>query len=166
MEVFILGILIGLVIIVIIYSSLKTRKIYSENLEMDFQNEELMKRIEKRLHQRGFKFKAIKKHYYFYSINDTKTKQILPRIRVYTKNINKYGLIINKEFGEIKENNELRRETLEFFYANSLKGMLIYNEKDDKLEIIKIRKSSPYLYLEILLLSLILLGIYLIYIKI
>lgn len=165
MEVFILGILISIVIIVIIYSSLKTRDIYSEKIDNDLKNEDLMKKIEKKLQQRGFKFEAIKKYCYFYYINNTRIKQKLPRIRVYTKKIGKYGLIINKEFEEIKENQELRREILEFLNSSSLKGILLYNVKSDKLEIVNTKKRFIYLWVEILLFF-ILIGIYFVYIKI
>ena len=139
MEAFVLGSIVLAVLLFLIYSSLKTKKIYSENLEYEPKNEDFMKKIEKRLMLKGYKFKTIHKYEYYYKLNDTKDKVLLPRIRVYTKGLKKSGLIINNDTDSLKDNLTLKKQVMEFINSGILKQIIVFNEKSGSMEIIKKR---------------------------
>jgi len=142
METFALGIIVLIVLIFLIYTSLKTKKIYSEDLEYEPKNEDLMKKVEKRLLLKGYSFKTIHKYEYYYMLNKTKEKILLPRIRVYKKGFKNSGLIINNETESVKDNLLLKKQVLEFLNSGVLKEIIVFNEKSSSLEFMKKRKNN------------------------
>lgn len=161
METFLLGSMIAIVLFFIIYSSLKTKKIYSENVEYEPKNEDEIKRIEKRLKLKGFSFKAIQKYEYYYLLNGSKEKILLPRIRIYSKKFRNYGLIINNANESIKNNILLKKQVMEFLHSKKIDEIIIFNEKTNDFEFIKsIGEKSKYIYV-LLIIILIFLSIYL-----
>lgn len=160
METFLLGTLIFLVAFVIIYSTIKTKKIYDENIEYEPKNEDEIKRIEKRLILKGYKFRTIQKYEYHYLLNGIKEKMLLPRIRVYSKRLKKYGLLLNNGTTSIKENLLLKKQALEFLNSKKLNGIIIFNEKSSDFEFIKVKKEKIKLTLICILFVLIFLILY------
>jgi hypothetical protein len=155
MEVYFLSSLIGIVFIFLIYSSIKTKKIYSENVEYEPKHEETIKKIEKRLAKKGYKFQKISKFECYYYLDRHKERLFLPRIRIYKKQFKNYGLLINNQSESFKDNLLLKKEVFEFLVSKKTYGIIIYNEKNNNFEFAK-RKGHNYIFLVIIMIILIL----------
>ena len=155
MEVYFLSVLIILVLIFLVYSSIKTRNIYSEDVEYEPKNEDLIKKIEKRLAHKGYKFQKISKFECYYYLDKHKEKMLLPRIRIYKKQFKNYGLLINNQSDSFKDNLVLKKEVFEFLMSKKIHGIIIFNEKNNNFEFAK-RKGHNYIFLIIIMIILIL----------
>lgn len=155
MEVYFLSSLIILVLIFLVYSSIKTKDIYSEDLEYEPKHEELIKKIEKRLAQKGYKFQKIIKFECYYYLDKHKERFLLPRIRIYRRRFRNYGLLINNQSESFKDNLVLKKEVFEFLISKKIYGIIIYNEKNNNFEFAK-RKGHNYIFLVIIMIILIL----------
>jgi len=142
------------VFVFLIYSSIKTKKIYSENVEYEPKHEETIKKIEKRLAQKGYKFQKISKFECYYYLDKHKERILLPRIRIYRKGIRTYGLIINNQSGSLKDNLPLAREVFEFLVSRKIYGIVIFNEKNGSFEFAKRKSKSTLFYIILIILML------------
>lgn len=155
MEIYFLNSLIILVLIFLVYSSIKTKDIYSEDVEYEPKHEELIKKIEKRLAQKGYKFQKIIKFECYYYLDKHKERFLLPRIRIYRRRFRNYGLLINNQSESFKDNLLLKKEVFEFLMSKKTYGIIIYNEKNNNFEFAK-RKGHNYIFLVIIMIILIL----------
>lgn len=155
MEIYFLSSLIILVLIFLVYSSIKTKDIYSEDVEYEPKHEELIKKIEKRLAQKGYKFQKIIKFECYYYLDKHKERFLLPRIRIYRRRFRNYGLLINNQSESFKDNLLLKKEVFEFLMSKKTYGIIIYNEKNNNFEFAK-RKGHNYIFLVIIMIILIL----------
>ncbi len=155
MEIYFLSSLIILVLIFLVYSSIKTKDIYSEDVEYEPKHEELIKKIEKRLAQKGYKFQKIIKFECYYYLDKHKERFLLPRIRIYRRRFRNYGLLINNQSESFKDNLLLKKEVFEFLMSKKTYGIIIYNEKNNNFEFAK-RKGYNYIFLVIIMIILIL----------
>lgn len=152
MEAYILASLILIVLIFLVYTSVKTKKIYSENVEYEPKNEELIKKIERRLALKGYKFRDIRKFEYYYCLDKHKERILLPRIRIYKRKFRTYGLLINSQSESLKDNQIIKKEILEFLATRKLYGIIVYNEKNSNFELAKVRRRKPFVFLIIIVL--------------
>ena len=158
MEVYFLSVLIILVLIFLVYSSIKTRNIYSEDVEYEPKHEDLIKKIEKRLAHKGYKFQKISKFECYYYLDKHKEKMLLPRIRIYKKQFKNYGLLINNQSDSFKDNLVLKKEVFEFLMSKKIHGIIIFNEKNNNFEFAK-RKGHNNIFL-IIIMTILFLSIY------
>lgn len=154
MEVYFLSTLIIIVFVLLIYSSIKTKKIYSEDIEYEPKHEETIKKIEKKLAQKGYKFQKISKFECYYYVDKQKERILLPRIRIYRKKFRNFGLLINSQGGSIKDNPSLKKEILELLMSKKIYSIIVFNEKNGSFEFVK--EKNHWIVLNIILIILIL----------